>query len=134
DLLQRPVSHRARHARHLVRRGARLRGRLADVDQHRAGDLRVEPRGERRRRPQLRSNPRAEVPLLMRRAAFAIAALVLATSCPPEKSEAQMAKEQFDGLYLAGSAAFLKGEFAEAHQKFEEAKKLEPADPRLPAA
>lgn len=42
-------------------------------------------------------------------------------------------KIRADGHYLAGQAAFLKGDFAEAHKQFAEVKKLG-ADPRLAAA
>jgi tetratricopeptide (TPR) repeat protein len=43
-------------------------------------------------------------------------------------------KAQAEGNYLAGQAAFLKGNFTEAHEKFAEVRKLNPTDPRLPAA
>jgi tetratricopeptide (TPR) repeat protein len=43
-------------------------------------------------------------------------------------------KVRADGHYLAGQAAFLKGDFAEAHKQFDEVKKYHPADPRLPVA
>jgi tetratricopeptide (TPR) repeat protein len=43
-------------------------------------------------------------------------------------------KVRADGYYLAGTSAFLKGDFAEAHRAFAEVRALNPADPRLPAA
>ena len=43
-------------------------------------------------------------------------------------------KMKADGYYLAGTQAFLKGDFAEAHKQFAEVKANNPADPRLPAA
>lgn len=43
-------------------------------------------------------------------------------------------KVRADGHYVAGQAAFLKGDFAEAHKQFDEVKKFNPTDPRLPAA
>lgn len=39
-----------------------------------------------------------------------------------------------DGYYLAAQSAYLKGDFAAAHTQFDEVRKLNPADPRLPAA
>lgn len=39
-----------------------------------------------------------------------------------------------DGHYVAGQAAFLKGDFAEATKEFAEVKKLNPGDTRLPVA
>jgi len=39
-----------------------------------------------------------------------------------------------DGHYLAGTSAYLKGDLAEAHQHFDEVKRLNPSDRRLPAA
>ncbi len=43
-------------------------------------------------------------------------------------------KVRADGHYLAGSAAYLKGDFAEAHKQYAEVRSLNPADPRLSAA
>lgn len=51
--------------------------------------------------------------------------------CPKEGPDP---KAQAEGLYLAGTSAYLKGDFTEAHQKFAEVRSLNPADPRLPAA
>jgi Flp pilus assembly protein TadD len=39
-----------------------------------------------------------------------------------------------DGLYLAGQSAFAAGKFADAIAQFEEVKKINPGDKRLPAA
>ncbi len=43
-------------------------------------------------------------------------------------------KLKADGYYVAAQSAFLKGDFAEAHTQFDEVRKLNPSDPRLPAA
>ena len=60
-----------------------------------------------------------------------IALCLLLTACPKDGPDP---KAQAEGLYLAGTAAYLKGDFTEAHQKFAEVRSLNPADPRLPAA
>ncbi len=39
-----------------------------------------------------------------------------------------------EGQYLAGTSAFMRGDYAAAHQAFERVKALRPEDPRLPAA
>ena len=57
---------------------------------------------------------------------------LVVTGCP--KDDQPDPKAQAEGLYLAGTAAYLKGEFVEAHQKFAEVRSLNPTDPRLPAA
>ena len=64
----------------------------------------------------------------------AIVALLCLTGCPPKDDPVPDAKAQADGLYLAGTAAYMKGEFKEAHDRYAEVKKLNPTDPRLPAA
>lgn len=69
----------------------------------------------------------------MRRALALVAALGL-FGCPKEGGEDVDPKVKADGHYLAGQAAFLKGDFAAAHLAFAEVKKLNPADPRLNAA
>ncbi|MBK7861469.1 MAG: tetratricopeptide repeat protein [Archangiaceae bacterium] len=56
---------------------------------------------------------------------------LLLTACPKDGPDP---KAQAEGLYLAGTSAYLKGDFTEAHQKFAEVRSLNPADPRLPAA
>src|SRR5581483_11119841 len=56
---------------------------------------------------------------------------LLLLGCPDKGPDP---KAQAEGNYLAGQAAFLKGNFTEAHEKFAEVRKLNPADPRLPAA
>src|SRR6266498_142608 len=66
------------------------------------------------------------------RAPLALSVLLLC-ACPA-KDDKPDPKAQADGLYLAGTAAYLKGDFAEAHKMFDEVKKLNPTDPRLPAA
>ncbi len=55
-----------------------------------------------------------------------------AAACPSEPKLDPAA--QAEGLYLAGTAAYLKGDFAEAHRRFDEVRALAPRDPRLPAA
>jgi tetratricopeptide (TPR) repeat protein len=57
--------------------------------------------------------------------------LLLLTACPDKGPDP---KAEAEGNYLAGQAAFLKGSFTEAHEKFAEVRKLNPTDPRLPAA
>lgn len=52
--------------------------------------------------------------------------------CPAESPPDP--KAQAEGLYLAGTAEYLKGNFAQAHEHFDQVRKLNPADPRLPAA
>lgn len=65
----------------------------------------------------------------MKRALF----LVLLAGCP-KPGDGVDPKVRADGHYLAGQAAYLKGDFAEAHKQFAEVKALNPTDPRLPAA
>ncbi len=60
-------------------------------------------------------------------------ALLLA-ACPKNPEDTVDPKVRADGHYVAGQAAYLKGDFAEAHKQLDEAKKLNPADPRLNAA
>jgi tetratricopeptide (TPR) repeat protein len=66
----------------------------------------------------------------MRRALFTC--LLLLGGCP--KDEGPDPKAQAEGLYIAGTTAYLKGDFTEAHKKFDEVRALNPKDPRLPAA
>lgn len=57
------------------------------------------------------------------------------TACPKKDEGTEPnAKDQAEGLYVAGTAAYMKGEFKQAHEHFAEVKKLQPNDPRLPAA
>jgi Flp pilus assembly protein TadD len=56
---------------------------------------------------------------------------LLLAACPKDGPDP---KAQAEGEYLAGTAAYLKGDFTEAHQKFAEVRSLNPSDPRLPAA
>src|SRR2546425_1068084 len=58
-------------------------------------------------------------------------AMVLLCGCPKDTPDA---KAEAEGLYLAGTAAYLKGNFTEAHEKFALVRSLNPTDPRLPAA
>jgi tetratricopeptide (TPR) repeat protein len=68
------------------------------------------------------------------RLSSALLALLCLTGCPPKDAQAPDPKAQADGLYLAGTAAYMKGDFKEAHDRYAEVKKLNPTDPRLPAA
>lgn len=61
-------------------------------------------------------------------------ALVVALSGCPKPGDDIDPKIRADGHYVAGQAAYLKGDFAEAHAAFEEVKKLNPTDPRMPVA
>ncbi|MEW5739634.1 MAG: tetratricopeptide repeat protein [Myxococcota bacterium] len=63
---------------------------------------------------------------------IAVVLLVLSGCKRPE--EQVDPKVRADGYYLSGTSAFLKGDFAEAHAAFAEVRKLNPGDPRLPAA
>ncbi len=59
-------------------------------------------------------------------------ALLTATACS-KKPELEP-KVEAEGHYLAGQSAFLKGNFVDAHKEYDEARRLNPDDPRLPAA
>jgi tetratricopeptide (TPR) repeat protein len=61
-----------------------------------------------------------------------LCACVLLAACP--KDEQPDPKAQAEGLYLAGTSAYLQGRFVEAHEKFAQVRSLNPTDPRLPAA
>ncbi|MBI3184121.1 MAG: tetratricopeptide repeat protein [Myxococcales bacterium] len=52
-------------------------------------------------------------------------------ACPEPKPDP---KAQADGLYLAATTEYLAGNFDQALASFEEVRKLNPRDPRLPAA
>lgn len=67
----------------------------------------------------------------MRRAGLV---LVFALSACPKPGDGVDPKIRADGHYLAGQAAYLKGDFPEAHKQFAEVRALNPTDPRLPAA
>ena len=60
--------------------------------------------------------------------------VVLALWGCPKPGDGVDPKVRADGHYLSGQAAYLKGDFAEAHTQFAEVRALNPADPRLPAA
>ena len=64
---------------------------------------------------------------------IALLFIVLA-GCPPKDDPPPDPKLQADGLYIAGTAAYMKGEFKQAHEHYAEVKKFNPTDPRLPAA
>lgn len=63
----------------------------------------------------------------------ALIGVLLLGGCPKPGDEVDP-KIRADGHYLAGQAAYLKGDFPEAHKQFAEVRALNPTDPRLPAA
>jgi len=65
---------------------------------------------------------------------LAVVVLLLSGGGCKKPEEQVDPKVAADGYYLAGTSAFLKGDFAEAHKAFAEVRSLNPADPRLPAA
>ena len=67
------------------------------------------------------------------RPALGVAIALLSFGCP-KPGDGVDPKMRADGHYLAGQAAYLKGEFEEAHKQFAEVRTLNPTDPRLPAA
>jgi len=67
-----------------------------------------------------------------RLALAAVCSLALC-ACPKPGDDVDP-KIKGDGHYLAGQAAYLKGDFATAHKEYAEVKALNPTDPRLPAA
>lgn len=58
---------------------------------------------------------------------------LLATGCKPQEPE-MAPKDRAEGLYLQANAQYLQGKFDEALLSFAEVRKLNPTDPRLPAA
>lgn len=64
--------------------------------------------------------------------ALLVGALLL-TGCPKGGDDLDP-KVKADGHYLAGQAAYLKGDFAAAQKELDEVKALNPTDPRLNAA
>ncbi len=65
---------------------------------------------------------------------MSLVAMLCLTACPAKDEPAIDPKAQADGLYLAGTAAYMKGDFKQAHDHYAEVRKLNPTDPRLPAA
>ncbi len=63
-----------------------------------------------------------------------ICCLALASLACPKEADGPDPKAQADGLYLAGTAAYLQGNFTEAHEHFAKVKALNPTDPRLAGA
>ncbi|MGV3621384.1 MAG: tetratricopeptide repeat protein [Archangium sp.] len=63
-----------------------------------------------------------------------IAALTLCLFACPKPGGDLDPKIIADGHYLAGQAAYLKGDFEEAHKQYAEVRKLNPTDPRLNVA
>jgi tetratricopeptide (TPR) repeat protein len=61
-----------------------------------------------------------------------IASCAVLLGCP--KKPDVDPKTEAAGHYFAGQAAYLKGSFVEAHKEFDEARRLDPDDPRLPIA
>lgn len=62
-------------------------------------------------------------------------ALALFASCGACKSPPPVdPKTEAEGHYVAGQAAYLKGDFKEAHARFDDVRRLSPLDARLPAA
>ncbi|MCA3015793.1 MAG: tetratricopeptide repeat protein [Myxococcaceae bacterium] len=59
--------------------------------------------------------------------------LALAPGCRKEPLPVEP-KVEADGHYVAATAAYLKGDFKEAHAQFDEVRRLNPKDPRLPGA
>lgn len=64
---------------------------------------------------------------------FVLVAAVALVGCP-KPGDGVDPRVRADGHYLAGQAAYLKGDFPEAHKQFAEVRALNPTDPRLPAA
>ena len=62
-----------------------------------------------------------------------LAAVLTLLGCPKPGDDVDP-KVRADGHYLAGQAAYLKGDFPEAHKQFAEVRTYNPTDPRLPAA
>jgi tetratricopeptide (TPR) repeat protein len=54
-------------------------------------------------------------------------------SCKP-KEQPPDPKQEAEGLYLQAQSVYLKGDFKQAHELFGKVRKLNPGDPRLPAA
>jgi tetratricopeptide (TPR) repeat protein len=63
----------------------------------------------------------------------AVSCLLWLSGCPKDEAPPDP-KAQADGLYLVGTAAYLKGDFKAAHEAFAQVKTLNPSDKRLPAA
>ncbi len=59
--------------------------------------------------------------------------LLLVIGCPSSAPVIDPSLEG-DGHYLAGTSAYLKGDFETAHREFDEVKRVNPGDRRLPAA
>ncbi len=68
------------------------------------------------------------------RLTFAMVGLLGLCGCPAKDDLTPRPKEQADGFYLAGTVSYMNGEFAQAHHNYAEVKRLNPSDPRLPAA
>ena len=63
-----------------------------------------------------------------------LAALVILLGACPAVTPPLDPSLEGDGHYLAGTSAYLKGDFETAHREFDEVKRLNPTDKRLPAA
>lgn len=69
--------------------------------------------------------------------ALSVGLLLALSGCPKEEPQGPTPEElrqEADGRYLAGTAAYLQGKFEEAHGHFKKVRELTPEDPRLPAA
>ena len=62
--------------------------------------------------------------------------LLLWCACPsePPPLTPEQLKAEAEGHYLAAQAAYMKADFAKAHEEFDAVRKLAPGDVRLPAA
>ncbi len=67
------------------------------------------------------------------RSPILLACLLAACSCKPKEPKLDP-KAEAEGLYLQATSVYLKGDFKQAHELFDKVKKLNPTDPRLPAA
>ena len=63
-----------------------------------------------------------------------LAGCLLLLGCPDKGPTPEQQKAHVEGVYLTATAAFMKGDFAEAHKNLDEVKALAPDDPRIPAA
>jgi tetratricopeptide (TPR) repeat protein len=70
---------------------------------------------------------------LLSRCAVLLGALAWLAGCPSKMPEKDPHAEA-EGLYLAGTAAFLQGRFDQALDFYKQVRALQPKDPRLPAA
>ena len=67
------------------------------------------------------------------RTALVVLLLCAGCSCKPKEAPPDP-KAEAEGLYLQATSVYLKGDFKQAHELFGKVRKLNPNDPRLPAA